>query len=341
MPKIDLTNLNKIDTDLVLPSTSDNLTMQYAQENKWGSLLNNQTFKTINNNIKFLKNNLIEIINTVNNDLDCEVANFNTFKIKNTELIKKDNNSIILGSDNNITVLKGTDLYFNNDKIEFNKFVKTDELTNYAKLNNINNFTQKIKGTDIESNKLITNELTLNGVNVNLSNYSTKEDTIKQIEKVMGLTYGGNIQDVSNKIKGKFYYDETTKFYYECIEDNSLTYIDNLKFKKISNKPISDKIENLPKLYTKTSNINFLNGKFVIKIPKLNFIFGILEVARKTYGWANKIIFTEGESCFEHIYSLSNQKLVITTDSQNVYLSSQDNNVSLFQINSITFFYYD
>ena len=162
-----------------------------------------------------------------------------------------------------------------------------------------------------------------------------------RLAEILGLEFGGNIQDIGNKTKGKFYYDNVTKFYYECIEDNSLTYNDSGKFRAISNKPISDKVENLPRFYAKTANANFLNDRFTIKIPKSNFVFGILAVSQKTYGWSNKIIFTEGESCFEHVSSRLSQRLVITSDSQNVYLSSQDKNISLFLINSVTFFYYD
>ena len=162
-----------------------------------------------------------------------------------------------------------------------------------------------------------------------------------RLAEILGLEFGGNIQDIGNKTKGKFYYDNVTKFYYECIGDNSLTYNDSGKFRAISNKPISDKVENLPRFYTKTANVDFSNDKFTIKIPKSNFLFGILEVSQKLYGWSNKIIFTKGESCFEHVSSMLSQRLVITTDSQNVYLVSQDKNISLFLINSVTFFYYD
>ena len=66
-----------------------------------------------------------------------------------------------------------------------------------------------------------------------------------KLAEILGLQFGGNIQDIGNKTKGKFYYDNVTKFYYECIEDNSLTYNDSGKFRAISNKPISDKVENL------------------------------------------------------------------------------------------------
>ena len=74
--------------------------------------------------------------------------------------------------------------------------------------------------------------------------------TLKDKMKMLGLEFGGNIQDIGNKTKGKFYYDNVTKFYYECIEDNSLTYNDSGKFRAISNKPISDKVENLSNVET-------------------------------------------------------------------------------------------
>ena len=66
-----------------------------------------------------------------------------------------------------------------------------------------------------------------------------------RLSEILGLEFGGNIQDIGNKTKGKFYYDSVTKFYYECIEDNSLTYNDSGKFRAISNKPLSDKLESL------------------------------------------------------------------------------------------------
>ena len=36
-----------------------------------------------------------------------------------------------------------------------------------------------------------------------------------------------------------------TKFYYECIENTNLTYNESSKFRAISNKPLSDKVESL------------------------------------------------------------------------------------------------
>jgi len=76
-----------------------------------------------------------------------------------------------------------------------------------------------------------------------------------RLAEIIGLEFGGNMQDVGNKTKGKFYYDNVTKFYYECIVDTNLTYNESSKFRAISNKPLSDKVENLIKIksYTVTT----------------------------------------------------------------------------------------
>ena len=84
--------------------------------------------------------------------------------------------------------------------------------------------------------------------------YGIQPDTAlegNRLAEIIGLEFGGNIQDTGNKVKGKFYYDNVTKFYYECIADTNLTYNDVTKFRAISNKPLSDKVENLSKTETK------------------------------------------------------------------------------------------
>ena len=68
-----------------------------------------------------------------------------------------------------------------------------------------------------------------------------------RLAEIIGIEFGGNIQDTGNKTKGKCYFDNVTKFYYECIADTNLTYNDVTKFRAISNKPISDRVGNLYK----------------------------------------------------------------------------------------------
>ena len=103
---------------------------------------------------------------------------------------------------------------------------------------------------------------------MNPSTLVTTSNLVAELEKIAGLEFGGNIQDIGNKTKGKFYYDNVTKFYYECIEDNSLTYNDSGKFKAISNKPISDKVENLCEIKEHTFTAPNLTYAKVIKIGK-------------------------------------------------------------------------
>ena len=90
--------------------------------------------------------------------------------------------------------------------------------------------------------------------------YGLQKDTAlegNRLAEIIGMEFGGNIQDTGNKVKGKFYFDNVTKFYYECIADTNLTYNDVTKFRAISNKPLSDKVEGLLEIgnnYLKFSN---------------------------------------------------------------------------------------
>ena len=81
-----------------------------------------------------------------------------------------------------------------------------------------------------------------------------------RLAEILGIEFGGNIQDVGNKTKGKFYYDNVTKFYYECIADTNLTYNDVSKFRAISNKPLSDKLEDLYEVIPGALNANQIAG---------------------------------------------------------------------------------
>ena len=101
---------------------------------------------------------------------------------------------------------------------------------------------------------IIDQAATLNVTIDNSMTYLTRESAdkryleIQALAKIMGLEFGGNIQDAGTKTTGKFYYDKALKFYYECIANNNLTYNDGSKFRAISNKPLSDKVENLYKV---------------------------------------------------------------------------------------------
>ena len=102
--------------------------------------------------------------------------------------------------------------------------------------------------------------------------YGTQPDTVlegNRLAEIIGMEFGGNIQDTGNKTKGKFYYDNVTKFYYECIENTNLTYNDATKFRAVSNKPLSDKVESLSEVKEYVFAINGLTNGKIVKIGKL------------------------------------------------------------------------
>lgn len=160
-----------------------------------------------------------------------------------------------------------TEFGVNNDlKLRINVDTKNTNATTKLRLNNIdytllkeyNGTLKQIEAGDFKPNKSY--ELAYNGnqfVIINIMEYGTEENTVlegKRLAEIIGLEFGGNIQDTGTKTTGKFYYDKALKYYYECIVNNSLTYNDGSKFRAISNKPILDKVENLFKVEVLSMN---------------------------------------------------------------------------------------
>ena len=153
-----------------------------------------------------------------------------------------------------------TEFGVNNDlKLRINVDTENTNETTKLRLNGIdytllkehNGTLKQIEAGDFKSNKSY--ELVFNGsqfIVTNIAEYGTTKGTAlegNRLAEIIGMEFGGNIQDIGNKVKGKFYYDNVTKFYYECIENTNLTYNDATKFRAISNKPISDRVGNLYK----------------------------------------------------------------------------------------------
>ena len=195
-----------------------------------------------------------------------QLGNIHTLQaIKNTNL----------NIDYYICNLEGlTEFGLNNDlKLRINVDSKNTNTTTKLRLNSIdytllkeyNGTLKQIEAGDFKPNKSY--ELVFNGtqfVVINIAEYGITSGTSlegNRLAEIIGLEFGGNIQDVGNKTKGKFYYDNVTKFYYECIADTNLTYNDVSKFRAISNKPISDKLENL----FSSENTYFRIGTMIIQ----------------------------------------------------------------------------
>ena len=149
---MDTNKIDKIDTELVLPSIQENLIE--IERDKWGNILNEQTFKTINNNMKVMKEILLEIANEIN------VTNLDSIKLRLNNL-ETDRDSIESIVDNNtnglINVgiterklnLKGTELEFNGNKVDLDNIVYSNDLTNVAYTNRENTFSENINNTKV------------------------------------------------------------------------------------------------------------------------------------------------------------------------------------------------
>ena len=214
-----------------------------------------------------------------------------------------------IGTDYYICNLEGlTEFGLNNDlKLRITVDNANTNATTKLRLNNVdytllkeqNGTLKQIEAGDIHSNK--TYELIYNGsqfVVINLfknfessyldncikkTDYATENKagivTLgttantalegKRLAEIIGMEFGGKIQDSGIKTAGKFYYDTVTKFYYECIADTNLTYNDATKFRAISNKPLSDKVESLSEIKEYIFVINGLTNGKIVKIGKL------------------------------------------------------------------------
>lgn len=211
---------------------------------------------------------------------------YNGLQLGNVHTLQA-NKTTNLNIDYYVCNLEGlTEFGVNNDlKLRINVDTKNTNTTTKLRLNNVdytllkeyNGTLKQIEAGDFKPNKSY--ELAYNGnqfVVINITEFGTESDTVlegKRLAEIIGLEFGGNIQDTGAKVTGKFYYDKALKYYYECISDNNLTYNDGSKFRAISNKPISDKVENLCKSEILTASsfagyyANFNKSEWFVPLP--------------------------------------------------------------------------
>ena len=217
---------------------------------------------------------------------------YNGLQLGNVHTLQA-NKTTNLNIDYYVCNLEGlTEFGVNNDlKLRINVDTKNTNTTTKLRLNNVdytllkeyNGTLKQIEAGDFKPNKSY--ELTYNGnqfVVINITEYGTEENTVlegKRLAEIIGLEFGGNIQDTGAKVTGKFYYDKALKYYYECIGNNSLTYNDGSKFRAISNKPILDKVENLSEVKTHAFSHPNLTYAVVTKVGNV----ATLSVDSKNY----------------------------------------------------------
>lgn len=181
---MDTNKIDKIDTNLVVPSIQENLIE--IERDKWGNILNEQTFKTLNNNVRILKEVLLELVNETNiTDLErikLRLNNLETDRDSIESIVDNNTNNLInVGITERKLNLKGTELEFNGNKIDTNNIVYNNDLTNVAYTNRENIFNE-----NIDNNKLYK----LKGGNV-LENVDSKIKVGNMNNKLDFQTNGG------------------------------------------------------------------------------------------------------------------------------------------------------
>ena len=216
-----------------------------------------------------------------------------------------------------------TEFGLNNDlKLRVNVDSENTNTTTKLRLNNVdytllkehNGTLKQIEAGDFKPNKSY--ELVFNGsqfVVINIMEYGTTAGTAlegKRLAEILGIEFGGNIQDTGNKLKGKFYFDNVTKFYYECIADTNLTYNESSKFRAISNKPISDKVENL-----------YENRSGFTRVGQTLIQWGYIENPSTNATLSYPVPFKDGTLPIVTIANWVNTELIVLTTQNNRFCS--------------------
>ena len=184
----------------------------------------------------------------------------------------------------------------------------------YSLLKEYNGTLKQIEVGDLKPNKSY--EIVFNGsqfVVTNILECGTEIGTVlegNRLAEIIGMEFGGNIQDAGTKTTGKFYYDKALKYYYECIVNNNLTYNDGSKFRAISNKPILDKVENL---YEKRAGFTRMGGTLIQ--------WGYIENPSTNATLSYPVPFKDGTLPIVTVANWVNTELIVLTTQNNRFCS--------------------
>lgn len=180
--------------------------------------------------------------NTLTEKLNGTISNFNKYTINDTDVVTKNtNNDIVFGTNSNKTVLKGTELYFNNDKIDFSLFAKTNDLSKYADTDIANTFKNNIS---VQGSLSVDNSIIFGNKNLFTKNSDNTEITLGTNDRVINILSKDKL-----KINGVDFQGN----------------IDTSKFFKIDKENIVTEIPTFTKGITIQNNIKFNNDIILSK----------------------------------------------------------------------------
>lgn len=183
-----------------------------------------------------------DVENTLTEKLNGTVSNFNKYMINDIDVVTKNNNNdIVFGTDSNKTVLKGTELYFNNDKVDFSLFAKTSDLSKYADTDIANTFKNNVS---VQGSLSADNSIIFGNKNLFTKNSDNTEITLGTNDRVINIVSKDKL-----KINGVDFQGN----------------IDTSKFFKIDKENIVTEIPTFVKGITIQNNIKFNNDIILSK----------------------------------------------------------------------------
>ncbi len=157
--------------------------------------------------------------NTLTEKLNGTVSNFNKYTINDIDVVTKNtNNDIVFGTSGNKTVLKGTELYFNNDKIDFSLFAKTSDLSKYADTDIANTFKNNVS---IQGSLSVDNSFVFGNKNLFTKNSDNTEITLGTNDRVINILSKDKLKINGVDFQGNI---DTSKFF-KIDEENIVTEI--------------------------------------------------------------------------------------------------------------------
>jgi len=197
------------------------------------------------------------------------------------------------------------------DDLQYNLKIINDNLIENARIGELNK--NEIVSVIYFNRNFVLENSRAGEKSYGITKYGTETGTSlegNRLAEILGIEFGGNIQDTGNKVKGKFYFDSVTKFYYECIENTNLTYNESSKFRAISNKPLSDRLENL---YEKRAGFTRV-GQTLIQ-------WGYIENPSTNATLNYPVPFAEGTLPIVTIANWVNTDLIVLTTQNNRFCS--------------------
>ncbi|MGL5021744.1 MAG: hypothetical protein ACRC5S_00435 [Cetobacterium sp.] len=110
-------------------------------------------------------------------------------------------------------------------------------------------------------------------------NFGTGQNEIlegSKLAEILGIEYGGVLNNTNTKVAGKGYYDTANKKIYKCTTNTSINYADAGYFIEVSNNDLLGKLQNLFEVYSITEIASFTHsgilGNTVLYFKSLNIL---------------------------------------------------------------------